>query len=148
MTGFSYSAVTPGGKTRHGTIEADSLADARQKLRLRGLLPVKIRAGAKRRLFQRAPRLSETARALLTRQLATLVTGGVRIEDALKTVAQQNALADLSELCLSLRALAACPQAGQVLVRSWLQRGQAHKGIKLQRVWTVSFEVPLFEVGR
>ena len=81
-------------------LEAATAAAARQDLRARGLLPVEVTAsgrevrpdsggkfGAFARLFAGIGARDLT---LLTRQLATLIGSGVRIEDALRTVAQQS----------------------------------------------------------
>ena len=49
-------------------------------------------------------RIGARAQVLLTRQLATLIGSGVRIEDALKTIADQSRQSKLVSLCLDLRA--------------------------------------------
>jgi general secretion pathway protein F len=89
MAAFRYRAVDAGGHSRAGMVEAASAAAARQALRAQGLLPVDVRAAAPARP-DGAPqaRLSGRALTLVTRQMATLLRSGVRIEDALQTVAQ------------------------------------------------------------
>jgi general secretion pathway protein F len=97
MAAFTYRAVDRTGRPLTGVLEAASAASARQDLRARGLLPVEVAAsraasGAPARpslLARLRPAVGPRALTLITRQLATLIGSGVRIEDALKTVAQQ-----------------------------------------------------------
>ncbi len=100
MGAFTYRAVDRSGKSLSGVLEAVSAAAARQDLRARGLLPVEVAASGREvapdsrgkdtpfaRLFSG---IGSRDLTLLTRQLATLIGSGVRIEDALRTVAQQS----------------------------------------------------------
>ena len=61
MAAFAYSAVDSSGRTTKGIIEAASAAAARQALRSRALLPVKVeptavRVGGRSRQARRRPR--------------------------------------------------------------------------------------------
>ena len=112
MPAFSYRAVDPKGRNRSGALDAPSAAAARQTLRARGLLPLDVSesgrrasvkgvGGVKRRWAQRG--LSLRALAQVTRQLATLLSAGLRIDEALATVARaQDARG--AALLLALRA--------------------------------------------
>jgi general secretion pathway protein F len=100
MAAFTYRAVDRGGKAQSGVLEAVSAVAARADLRARGLLPVAVaasRAPAGRPVAGRPllsglrPAVGPRDLTLITRQLATLIGSGVRIEDALRTVAQQSA---------------------------------------------------------
>ena len=88
MAAFAYRALDAGGKARNGVVEAVSVVAARAELRGLGLLPVEVTAA------QAAPKLSfraalpRAALVLVTRQMATLLQSGLRIEDALATIAQ------------------------------------------------------------
>lgn len=109
MAAFSYSAVDTSGRTTKGIIEAASAAAARQALRARALLPVTVeptavRAGTASRPRWRRGAIGARALALVTRQLATLIGAGVRIEDALRTVADQAGSVRTTSLLLNLRA--------------------------------------------
>jgi general secretion pathway protein F len=80
------------GKTLSGMIEGASPTAARQTLRERGLLPMDLTASAaeplqKGRIAKASPRMSGTALSLITRQMATLLRSGLRIEEALQTIA-------------------------------------------------------------
>ena len=91
MAAFRYRAMDAAGKPQGGMIEAASAATARQSLRAQGLLPLDITASAAARMGTAArkagPRLSGAALSLVTRQMATLLRSGLRIEEALQTVA-------------------------------------------------------------
>lgn len=99
MAAFSYRAVDRSGRRQSGVLEAASLVSARAELRARGLLPIDVVAsatGASHRpaggtslLRRLLPAVGARELTLITRQLATLVGSGVRVEDALGTVAQQ-----------------------------------------------------------
>ncbi len=101
MAAFTYRAVDRAGKPQAGVLEAASAASARQDLRARGLLPVEVAASRAQRgaptparpsaLERLRPAVGARDLTLVTRQLATLIGSGVRIEDALRTVASQAA---------------------------------------------------------
>jgi general secretion pathway protein F len=108
LAAFSYSAVDANGRTTKGIIEAASASAARQALRARALLPVAVeptttgsRSGSP--LARQKGSISSRSLALVTRQLATLVGAGVRVEDALRTVADQASSARIASLLLNLR---------------------------------------------
>lgn len=89
MPGFRYRAVDPSGTAQRGLIEAPSAEAARKLLRGRALLPLAVSPARTAQTTQ--GRLPPKTLALITRQLATLVGGGVRIDAALKTVAEEAA---------------------------------------------------------
>lgn len=110
MPAFAYEALNPAGKTTKGIIEAASAAAARGTLRKRNLSPLSVEptkakkgTGTKTPLF-RKPKVSRRALTLLTRQLATLVGSGIGVEQALKTVADQNSKPAVTSVLLNLRA--------------------------------------------
>ena len=94
-------------------LEAASAAAARQDLRARGLLPVEVAASGREVKPDSGGKSSAFARlfagigsrdlTLLTRQLATLIGSGVRIEDALRTVGQQSS-PRVASILLNVRA--------------------------------------------
>jgi general secretion pathway protein F len=106
MPAFLYRAVDPAGKKSKGLMEAASETAARADLRKRNLLPLSIaptqtRAGTSGGLGTH--RMSLKKQVLVTRQLATLVGAQVRIEDALKIVADQIKGARDVSLLLNMR---------------------------------------------
>lgn len=111
MGAFAYRAVDGQGRNARGVIEAANAPAARKLLRERSLLPISVEQTSAGRARTggaapagAAPRIGMRARVLVTRQLATLIGSGVRIEDALRTVADQRGQARVSTLMLNLRA--------------------------------------------
>ncbi|MEH6391447.1 MAG: type II secretion system F family protein [Sulfitobacter sp.] len=110
MAAFSYKAVDKSGAGSTGLIEASSASAARQELRARALLPISVEptrkglSGASVFASGRSKAIGGRALTVVTRQLATLIGAGVRIEDALKTVADQASNAKVAALMLTLRA--------------------------------------------
>ena len=105
MAAFRFKALDDAGKPQNGMLEAISLTAARQQLRARNLLPLEVVASAKSdgakadrtksapngtqpRARQSGPRMPLASLTLFTRQMATLLGSGLRIEDALSTIAQ------------------------------------------------------------
>ncbi len=104
MAAFLYKAVDATGKKSKGLLEAANEATARADLRKRNLLPLSIVPTRGRTAGRvRSHKMSLKKQVLVTRQLATLVGAQVRIEDALKIVADQmKGAADVS-LLLNMR---------------------------------------------
>jgi len=109
MPAFAYRAVDPRGTARHGVLEASSAAAARQMLRDRELLPTSVEAASDQASVGgpglRLPRRKVGARSLatVTRQISTLVSSQVNIEQALGLVADQAESATLRSLLLDIR---------------------------------------------
>ena len=135
MPAFAYHALDAVGKKQRGVIEASNAAGARRALRDRALLPVSIvpshadaaeegepGAASWRARLSRRGRLSGPALSTATRQLATLIGSGVRIEEALGLVAAQAESPVLKSVLLDVR--------GTVLEGSSFARGLGrHPGI-------------------
>lgn len=112
MPAYLYRAIDPGGTRTKGVIEASSEAAARAVLRERQLLPLAVETTRRKpdaggSLLTRdisfgGGKLSLKRLTLVTRQMATLIGAQVRIEEALKIVAQQTPSGDASVL-LNLR---------------------------------------------
>ena len=110
MPAYAYEAMTPAGKSTKGIIEAASAAAARSSLRQRNLAPLSVEPTVAKKGkattgagFGRA-KISRRALTLLTRQLATLIGSGIGVEQALKTVADQQNKPAVTSLLLNLRA--------------------------------------------
>lgn len=92
MPGFRFVATTAGGQRQEGKITATSQQAAIRSLRAQGLLPLDVKAVGRPISFSLPTRtpLKPSELAVLTRQLATLLDSGVRIEDALMAVGRQS----------------------------------------------------------
>lgn len=108
MAAFEYSALDADGRTQRGVLQADTVRAARGVLRDRGLVPVEVdavREGATHAdvasYFRRG--LSRNELALVSRQLATLVSAGLPIDEALAALAEQAGRARSRALVVQLR---------------------------------------------
>lgn len=117
MAAFLYRAVDAEGRKHRGVLEASSASGARQALRERNLLPVSVETtsakpgaeGAKSGggtdiMARLRPAITTRALSLVTRQLSTLIGSDVRVEDALRTVSQQNLSPRAASVLLNVRA--------------------------------------------
>ncbi len=105
MGAFEYQALDPDSRTRRGVIQADNARQARQNLRERGLIPlavdpVETRRGAGRALGSGNRR----ERALLLRQMASLLQAGLPLEEVLSVLVEQAEAAALRRQLGSMRA--------------------------------------------
>ncbi len=111
MAAYLFKAVDAKGANSSGVIEAASPAAARQELRSRRLLPLSVEPTKKSANLTATPgretrtgRIGQRALVIITRQLATLIGAGIRVEDALRTVADQAANRKVATLLLNIRA--------------------------------------------
>jgi len=90
MAAFRYEAVDAAGRPRRGLLDAASARAARDALRGEGLFPTAVDAlsGSPSARID-TTRLAQGILALVTRQLATLVTSGMPLDQALAAVAEQ-----------------------------------------------------------
>jgi len=112
MPAYHYIAINNGGQEQKGVIEAESEKHARQMLRDKSLVPVKInpaqvkKGTGKKAQFSALTRqrgLTSKELALITRQFATLLSAGLPIEEALSAVGEQTEKQRIKGLILSVR---------------------------------------------
>ncbi|MDS9873229.1 type II secretion system inner membrane protein GspF [Pseudomonas protegens] len=144
MAAYEYLAMCAAGKKSSGVLEADSPRQARQMLRERQLIALKITTSQGHRstvlgeVKTAGGGLSSAELALLTRQLATLVQASLPLEEVLAAVAAQCEKQRVKSMLLALRArvlegyslavaLAAYPKAFPELYRATVAAGE-HSG--------------------
>ena len=112
MPVYQYRGLRVDGQGTTGIIDADSLRSARQRLRKEGIYPTDVseqrQSDAARRgltLTGRAGAAVITAqdRAILTRQLATLLTAGLPLIEALGVLIEQSEKKPVQSLLAELR---------------------------------------------
>jgi general secretion pathway protein F len=90
---FRYKGYQQNGKESSGSITADSIRDAREKLKDSGILPSEIEADEKNSIksgiFPRRRSVSLPELALLTRRLATLLGASMPLFEAVSTLMEQ-----------------------------------------------------------
>lgn len=152
MPAFRYEAADAAGKTDKGVLDADSAKAARSLLRQRGLTPISIepltgQAQATRARRHFGQRLSTREQALLTRQLASLITAGLPLDEALSALADQAERPYVHELLAAIRAevvggnalsaaLAQHPRDFPEIYRALVSAGEhsGHLGLVLTRL--------------
>ncbi len=154
MAAFHYTAVNVTGAKQKGLIEADSQRHARQLLREKNLMPLEIttaheKAQIASSFFKLSYKKSLTVKelALMTRQMATLLSAGLPLEEVLAAVGEQTEKSRGKGLILSVRskvleghslaaALRDFPQAFSNLYCATVAAGEksGHLDIVLQRL--------------
>ena len=155
MAAFEYQALNERGREEKGVLEADSVRQVRQLLRDKGLTPLDV--NPTRRVEKQAgpallqnlfkPTLSISERALVTRQLATLIGASLPVEEALLAVSRQSEKSSLQSMMLTVRgkvmegyslanSLAEYPKAFPSLHRATVAAGESagHLDLVLNRL--------------
>jgi len=108
MSAFEYKALDKDGKDQKGVIEGDTARQIRQQLRDMGLTPLTVdevkqqqKKNSSGGLFQQ--RISAMDLALITRQVSTLLSAGMPIEESLRSVAAQSEKNKVKRVLLSVR---------------------------------------------
>jgi general secretion pathway protein F len=112
MAAFEYQAIAEDKRSQRGVIQADTARAARAQLRERGLIPIDIQEVelATRREF--SFRNLGRERALILRQLATLLRAGLTLEEVLSVLVEQT---DASQQRRQLGAIRSRVMEGQSL---------------------------------
>ncbi len=108
MQTFEYSALDKNGQTRRGILQADTERQVRQLLRDQKMMPLHVQrlTGGDNRHDNPAykTRLKRGELPLLVRQLSTLVTAGLPLEQALATIIDQSEQKNTHKILMELRA--------------------------------------------
>lgn len=139
MALYDYSAFDAQGKKQRGVVEALSQKAASRKLRGQGLFPTKLATA--RNAVGSAPRtffrqVSAIQLSVATRQLATMLTAGMPLDEALVMVAEQQTQGSLGSVLTLVRddvlqgsalyaALQAHPKIFPPLYTNMVQVGEA-----------------------
>src|SRR5689334_17154614 len=111
MPAYNFIAINTQSKEQKGVIEADSEKHARQLLRDKTLIPIRVSATTVKKAAGKTKQSSLfgkkklTARevALITRQIATLLSAGMPVEECLLAVSEQSEKQNVKSLLLSVR---------------------------------------------
>ncbi|MEY8263536.1 MAG: type II secretion system inner membrane protein GspF [Bermanella sp.] len=108
MAVFEYVALNEKGKQKKGILEADSPRQVRQQLRDKHWMPlsvevaqVKSNANPFANVFRRGIKTADLA--MLTRQLSTLISAGLPIEETLRATAEQTEKKHIKAMILDIR---------------------------------------------
>ena len=89
MPNFSYKAIDNLGATETGVLIADNLSEAQEELKNRRLIPISVREARNNFNISLFKRISSSKLSLITRQLSTLINGGIPVDQALDSVSKQ-----------------------------------------------------------
>ena len=112
MPAFEYQALDQSGRQQKGVLEGDTSRQIRAQLRGMGMNPLSVEQVANRQRqkasqfsfsFTRARSLTAADRALVTRQLATLIEAALPVEEALSAVSQQSEKDWIKSMMLAIR---------------------------------------------
>ncbi|MFI4954784.1 MAG: type II secretion system inner membrane protein GspF [Gammaproteobacteria bacterium] len=109
MAAFEYTALDAQGREQKGVMQADNERQIRQQLRERGLIPLTVKGVAEQQRSQAASKwqfkrgLKVADLALLTRQLSTLLSAGLPVEEALQGVAEQTEQSRIKSIIIAVR---------------------------------------------
>lgn len=108
MGAYEYQAIDANGKTQNGLIEADTAKQARQQLRGMSLMPLEVGEVSQTplggELKSRRDKINVATVALITRQIATLISAGQPVESAYFSVSRQTPKNQVKRVLLSVRA--------------------------------------------
>ena len=110
MAVFKFEALDATGKLNKGTIEGDTVRLARSRLRDMQLTPLKVdaleddsAAGSTLQLFSKR-RFTSSELSLVTRQISTLLTAGLTVDQALSAIVEQSDTDYTKEVMQDVRA--------------------------------------------
>lgn len=113
MAAFEYVVLDAKGREKKGVTEGETPRQVRQLLRNQGLMPLSITEAAikdkKQNSEKKAPLgfqrgISSTDLALFTRQIATLLSASLPLEESLAAVAQQTETPRIKSMIFAIRA--------------------------------------------
>lgn len=113
MPAFRFEAINAIGKTEKGVLNADNARGVRTQLRMQNLTPLVVEPAATSlggeqrqqgfRLLSRR-RLTQQEQAILTRQMASLLSAGLPLDEALTVLIEQSERDYIRELMAAIRA--------------------------------------------
>lgn len=98
MANFSYDALDNSGESESGYLIADSVEEAKNELKNRKLIPLKVKETKKFFHFPFFNSVSLSQLSLFSRQLSTLINSGMPIDQSLDSVALQTGSANFSNV--------------------------------------------------
>jgi len=102
MTAYEYQAIKQTGQSTKGVIRAESLRDARSQLKLKGLIPTRVEVQSHNKKTSKKSFHSRDL-TLVTRQMATLLSAGIPLDEALLGVSEQSEKPSVKALLLGIR---------------------------------------------
>lgn len=109
MPAFHFEAIDIKNKIHKGILNADSIRNARMQLRAQNLIPIsleitsnKLQSDKKNRIALNK-KLSKREQSILTRQLSSLITAGLTLDESILVLIEQSDRDYIRELMASIR---------------------------------------------
>ncbi|MCB0317176.1 MAG: type II secretion system inner membrane protein GspF [Bdellovibrionales bacterium] len=111
MPSYEYTAISKNGKSLKGTIDADNVRTARQKLRSQNIFPTNVKESNSINQFNSrditkyfsADKIASKDLSVMTRQLATLLGAGLPLVSALQALSEQTDSLVLKRIIIEVR---------------------------------------------
>jgi len=103
MPAYQYEAINKSGVLNKGIIEADSERHARELIRHKDFIPTHVKRLAEGNVRSKKSRIKNSDLSLMTRQLATLLSAGIPVEESLKGVSEQTDKENIKQLLFGVR---------------------------------------------
>ncbi|MEQ1813619.1 MAG: type II secretion system F family protein, partial [Candidatus Nitrotoga sp.] len=113
MAAFHYQALDTAGRVTRGVVEADTLRQARSNLRESGLMILEVAIVSQEGMksgnglgigWRKGNRMSSAQLNMITRQLSTLLTAGLTLEQALSAAVEQSESEAARQILAGVRA--------------------------------------------
>lgn len=110
MAAYSYTALDNAGKKQKGVLQGDSAKSVRAQLRSQSLVPLEVDVVSQASTQKSASfsfmrrKISVAELALITRQIATMLSAAIPLEETLLSVAEQNDKARIKNIIMAVRA--------------------------------------------
>lgn len=110
MAAYSYTALDSAGKKQKGVLQGDSAKSVRAQLRAKSLVPLEVEIVSQASTQKSASfsfirrKISVAELALITRQIATMLSAAIPLEETLLSVAEQNDKARIKNIIMAVRA--------------------------------------------
>lgn len=102
LTTFSWVGVNARGKRMEGELNGPSIAIVKAQLRKQGITPSKVKRKSQTFGMSSAPKITPRDIAVLTRQIATMLTAGVSLIQALDMIANGSENKSLQKLVVKI----------------------------------------------
>ena len=109
MAAYSYTALDNAGKKQKGVLQGDSAKSVRAQLRSQSLVPLEVNVVSQASTQKSASfsfmrrKISVAELALITRQIATMLSAAIPLEETLLSVAEQNDKARIKNIIMAVR---------------------------------------------
>ncbi len=104
MIAFHWEGINRSGESIQGDISASSISEAKIELRQQGVVPKTLKKKSKPLFSMGQKKLKSSDIAVISRQLATMITSGVPLVQGVEIIGKGNANPNAQELLMTIKA--------------------------------------------